>query len=85
MYHIHLDPLRLVPWSGITITPDLKSLIGLGRRGIFIYHWPYKELAFSDEGIIILEYRNYSKAGKEGSGEKNLGPSLPQVERGEGS
>ena len=49
------DPIRLVPWSGITITPDLKALIGLGRKGIFIHEYPYSKLAFSDEGIIILE------------------------------
>ena len=45
---------RLIPWSGITITPDLKALIGIGRKGIFIYHWPYDGLAFGDEGIYII-------------------------------
>ena len=52
---ISLFPNRLIPWSGITITPDLKALIGLGRKGIFIYEYPYSQLAFSDEGIIVLE------------------------------
>ena len=48
---------HLLPWSGITITPDLKVIIGVGRgtTGIFIREWPYEGLAFEDEGIIFLE------------------------------
>lgn len=60
---------RLLPWSDITITPDLKAIIGIGRMGIFIYHWPYEGLAFCDEGIVFLE--------NPVSQEKNLAPGLP--------
>ena len=51
------NPNRLIPWSAITITPDLRAIIGVGRgmKGLFIYEYPYNRLAFSDRGIIVLE------------------------------
>ena len=61
---IDLSINRLIPWSGIKITPDLKTIIGIGRKGIFIYHWPYRELAFEDRGIVILEKSSGAGRGK---------------------
>lgn len=74
---ISLSPSRLLPWPGITITPSLKSIIGLGRNGIFIYEWPYEGVAFCDAGIVIRENPAFQR--------ENLGPGLPVVERKEAS